>query len=47
MNVSMEQQAILAVYPNSASWRYKVLNKFSQSQIIAVYLSFKQRGLIQ
>lgn len=46
MDMSMERKAILSVY-NSETWKYKVLHKFSESQVIAVYLSFRKRGLVR
>lgn len=39
MDVEQQRQAIIRAYPNSKTWRQKVL-KMSHSQVAAVYLRF-------
>lgn len=41
-----KRQAVLAAYPLSQSWKYKV-RKMSDAQVTAVYLRLKEQGKIR
>ena len=45
MSVEEMRQAIARAYPKSRSWQSKV-SRMAENQVIAIFLSFKSRGLL-